>query len=170
MKGEGWRRVWLVLFLFTLFALITGSLFLYSSIPRAPSWELTLTTPTPYPLQRAYVEGEVTSPGLYPIDPQSSLEELLQAAGGLGAEADAERLKVLVPRREETSVSQRVNINTAQPWLLMALPGIGEGLAQAIVADREQQGAFRNPLEIMRVKGIGPKLYDSIKDLITVGD
>jgi comEA protein len=65
---------------------------------------------------------------------------------------------------------QKVDINRAEAWLLEALPGIGETLAQRIIDYRQQNGAFRSISEITEVEGIGQSLYEQIKDLITVGD
>jgi comEA protein len=65
---------------------------------------------------------------------------------------------------------QKIDINRAEAWLLEALPGIGESKAQAIIAYRQQNGGFHSITEITRVEGIGPAIYEEIKDLITVGD
>jgi competence ComEA-like helix-hairpin-helix protein len=65
---------------------------------------------------------------------------------------------------------QKIDINRAEAWLLEALPGIGEGKAQAIIAYRQQNGGFTHITEITEVEGIGPAIYEDIKDLITVGD
>jgi comEA protein len=65
---------------------------------------------------------------------------------------------------------QKIDINRAEAWLLEALPGIGPSKAQAIIDYRQQNGRFANITEITRVEGIGPAIYEQIKDLITVGD
>ena len=65
---------------------------------------------------------------------------------------------------------QMVDINRAEPWLLEALPGIGPGLATAIVRYREEKGPFRSPQEVQLVPGIGAGVYEKMKDLITVGE
>lgn len=65
---------------------------------------------------------------------------------------------------------QKIDINRAEAWLLEALPGIGESKAQAIIAYRQQNGVFKHISEITNVEGIGPAIYEQIKDLITVGD
>lgn len=65
---------------------------------------------------------------------------------------------------------QKIDVNQAEAWLLEALPGIGESKAQAIIAYRQQNGGFRSITEITNVEGIGPAIYEEIKDLITVGD
>ncbi len=62
-----------------------------------------------------------------------------------------------------------VDINTAGVEELITLPGIGPGLAQRIIADREANGPFRETEEITRVFGIGDTRYQALKDLITAG-
>ncbi|MEO0071815.1 MAG: helix-hairpin-helix domain-containing protein [candidate division WOR-3 bacterium] len=61
-----------------------------------------------------------------------------------------------------------ININTATQKELEALPGIGPVIAQRIIEYRNQVGRFRAKEEILRVKGIGPKKYQAIKDKITI--
>jgi comEA protein len=69
-----------------------------------------------------------------------------------------------------TEQPQKIDINRAKAWLLEALPGIGPSKAQAIIDYRQQNGGFKHITEITRVEGIGPAIYEQIKDLITVGD
>jgi competence protein ComEA len=45
----------------------------------------------------------------------------------------------------------------------MKLPSIGESKAKAIIAYREAQ-VFQTVDEIMKIKGIGPKIFEKIKD------
>jgi competence protein ComEA len=63
----------------------------------------------------------------------------------------------------------RINLNTASAAELARLPGIGPSKAQAIVAFRAKE-PFTRADDLRKVKGIGDKLYDSIKDQVTVGD
>lgn len=69
----------------------------------------------------------------------------------------------------EETVSFPVNINTADTDTLTALPGIGQVLAERIVAYRRQNGSFRAIEEITNVEGIGEKKAEAILELITVG-
>ena len=50
-----------------------------------------------------------------------------------------------------------VNVNTADAEALTALNGVGERLAEAIVAERQANGAFCYPEDLLAVKGIGEK-------------
>lgn len=63
----------------------------------------------------------------------------------------------------------QVNINTATAEELDELPGIGPVKAAAIVAWRDEHGAFRYPEELILVPGIGEKTLLKFLDQITVG-
>lgn len=60
-----------------------------------------------------------------------------------------------------------ININTASINQLKSLPKIGKVLSENIIRQRAKQ-LFVNKEDIMQTHGIGPKIYDAIKDLITV--
>ena len=59
-------------------------------------------------------------------------------------------------------------MNEATLAQLIALPGIGEKTAEAILEVRKQMGYFRYPEDLLRVKGIGESKLESISDLIYV--
>ena len=63
-----------------------------------------------------------------------------------------------------------ININTATRYRLTKLQGIGPSLAERIIDYRNLRGRFMEEAEIMNIKGIGKKKYDSIKDNITIGE
>ncbi len=63
----------------------------------------------------------------------------------------------------------KVNINTASVSELETLPQIGPKVAQRIVDFRTQNGKFKKIEELMKIKGIGEKTFERLKDLITVG-
>lgn len=60
----------------------------------------------------------------------------------------------------------RVNINTATPEELDALPGIGPVKAAAIIAWREENGPFRYPEQLLEVSGIGEKTLEGLLEFI----
>jgi competence ComEA-like helix-hairpin-helix protein len=60
-----------------------------------------------------------------------------------------------------------ININTATVPQLLQLPGVGPGRALAIVKQR-QQHPFGRTADIMKVRGIGPKLYQRMAPYLTV--
>lgn len=62
----------------------------------------------------------------------------------------------------------KVNINRADKAALMTLNGIGETRAEAIIEYREKTGGFSGIEELMLVDGIKEKIYEKLKDKITV--
>jgi len=63
----------------------------------------------------------------------------------------------------------KVNLNTATLQQLDELPGIGESKAKAIIAHREKLGGkFRSVDQLLDVKGIGEKMLEKMRPLITV--
>ena len=66
----------------------------------------------------------------------------------------------------DTEASSLVDINSADASLLTSLPGIGDAKANAIIAYREENGAFLDASDIVNVSGIGESTYANIKDLI----
>jgi len=137
-----------------------------------------------------HVAGAVVSPGVYHLAANARVIDAVEAAGGMTAEADQNSLnlagtlkdgqKVTVPSQNGESgdsgansassgtASSLVNINTADKAALMTLPGIGEVLAQNIIDYREKSGGFSSIEEIKEVNRIGDKLFEQIKDSITV--
>ena len=66
--------------------------------------------------------------------------------------------------------SAPININTASAEQLTALNGIGEAKAAAIVEHRKAHGPFKSVDQLVDVKGIGLKLVEKNRDMMTVGD
>lgn len=62
-----------------------------------------------------------------------------------------------------------ININTATAAQLQTLPGIGPGLAQKIIAFREENGPFATPAELAKVPGIGIHRLETLLAHITTG-
>lgn len=64
--------------------------------------------------------------------------------------------------------AERININTAGAEELMTLPHVGEVIAGRIIDYREENGDFKIIEEITDVQGIGDKIFEEIRELITV--
>lgn len=68
----------------------------------------------------------------------------------------------------EVTVNDMINLNTASKEELMLLDGIGEKMAERILAYREENGPFAKVEDIQNVKGIGEKIYAKIAGELTV--
>lgn len=129
-----------------------------------------------------HVVGEVAVPGVVELDSGARVADAIDAAGGVGPEADLAGLnlarvlvdgeQVVVPQVGQVPVAPadgRIDINTADAAALQTLPGIGEVLAQRIVTWREQNGRFGSVDELTQVSGIGPAVLDSVHELVVAG-
>ncbi len=67
----------------------------------------------------------------------------------------------------EKESGKKININTATAAELAYLPRIGAKVADRIV-ERRKEKPFTRTEELMEVKGIGEKLYASLKPYLTV--
>lgn len=140
-----------------------------------------------------HVCGAVKNSGVYSLEAGSRIADAIKKAGGFSDEADETYLnlalrvsdgsKIYVPTIDESasmpelnssgegaadSNSRLVNINTADENTLKTIAGIGDSRARDIINYREMHGEFKTVEDIMKVKGIKKKLFDRIKDLITV--
>ena len=73
----------------------TGILYLISRPSRGAPIQL-LPAPTPLPLF-VQISGAVQQPGLYELPPGSRLNDAIQAAGGLSADADTSQINLAAP-------------------------------------------------------------------------
>ncbi|MGQ4806721.1 hypothetical protein NKDENANG_00056 [Candidatus Entotheonellaceae bacterium PAL068K] len=63
----------------------------------------------------------------------------------------------------------QIDINTADEATLMTLNHIGKRRAQAIIRHRQEEGRFKTIEDIKDVSGIGNRVFEAIKEKITVG-
>ena len=63
-----------------------------------------------------------------------------------------------IQRSEERRYDLKIDVNVCNRLELEHLPGIGPKLAERILASRAEDGPFATARDLMRVKGIGPKL------------
>jgi competence protein ComEA len=139
------------------------------------------------------IEGAVGTPGVYELPGGSRVQHALTAAGGLTKNADLASVnpaapledgeRIIVPfQKTPAPMSQSnqtplaelpsagpLNINTASADELDELPGIGEVIAERIVAYRESHGAFSSVEELAEVSGISERMVDDLRPLITAG-
>jgi competence protein ComEA len=62
-----------------------------------------------------------------------------------------------------------IDINRAAAKELDLLPGIGPALSRRVVEYRQINGPFAKIEDITRVQGIGPKIFQRIRDYISAG-
>ena len=74
-----------------------------------------------------------------------------------------------VATEPDGTMDYRLDINRATKVELMELPGIGEKLADRIIAYRTEKGRFTSTDELMQVEGIGETKLAQIQAMIRVG-
>lgn len=127
-----------------------------------------------------YVCGAVKNPGVYQLTTGSRIKDAIEVAGGFSDNADMnavnmaafveDEMQLQVPDKTQSdlSVSDKVNLNTADKEKLMTLPGVGESKADSIIRYRAENGRFKKIEDIMEITGIKEGLLEKIKDSITV--
>ena len=138
------------------------------------------------------IEGAILKPGVYKISPNSRLQDVLSACGGLSADADRDWVaknlnlaqkvtdgaKFYIPKIGESGDSKKdsvpssigqqssdkIDINTANAKDLDTLPGIGEVTAQKIIDSRP----YGSVDDLINKKVISQKVFGQIKDKISV--
>ena len=71
-----------------------------------------------------------------------------------------------IDRAEPLAVEFRIDVNSANWPELALLPNIGEQLARRLVAERTENGPFRDLADLRRVRGIGPRTIESIEPFL----
>lgn len=61
-----------------------------------------------------------------------------------------------------------VDLNTASAPLLAHVSGLGPGLAEAIVAHRDENGAFRSRKELLKVSRLGPRAFEQCAGFLRI--
>ena len=135
------------------------------------------------------IKGEVKNPGVYQMKAGDRVKDALEAAGGLTEEADSQKVNlakrledqmvIVVPKvgeeaeeisagvtSKEEAKEGKVNINTATVEELKTLKGVGEKKAEAIIEYRKKNGSFKTKEDLMKVRGIGKKLFESFEERI----
>ncbi len=163
-------RVYLFITVFLLIAAIAGGVRLGLQHSRNQPLEIVISQTEP-PAQNGevYIGGAVANPGIYPWQEGDTLQALLLSAG-VEPEADFSHIQMHVPGEDEEQSPQKIDINRAEPWLLEALPDIGEVLAQRIVDYCSINGPFQRIEDLLKVSGIGEATFEKIRDFITVSD
>lgn len=139
-----------------------------------------------------HVSGAVVSPGLVTLAAGARVVDAIAAAGGLAPDGDpagvnlarlvSDGEQLVVPKEGEVPPAAPtgsgggsgaagtglVNINTAGQTELETLPRVGPALAQRILDWRAANGRFSAPTDLLKVAGIGDKVFDGLKDRVSV--
>lgn len=137
------------------------------------------------PVIVAYISGAVQAPDVYTLPATARVKDLVLAAGGLTADADADQInlaeqltdgahiKVLhhgaVAAQNAAAGTSTIDINTASASDFEKLDGIGAAIAQRIVAYRTANGAFTTIEELHKITGVNDTVYNKIVSNVRVG-
>ncbi len=143
----------------------------YSSMNRFQPISLELVQPTTKTVE---IKGEIKNPGIYTVKKESTVQDVITQAGGLTAEANTDTISlvrniedkevIVIGKMDEVQIKY-ISINAATQEELESLPGIGPSIANRIIEYR-QENPFQSLEDLMKVKGIGEKMFMKIKDRI----
>lgn len=156
----------------------------FIQIVSSPPRGLPITlTPAPTSALIVQVEGLVSNPGTYSLQPGSRVSDAITAAGGFLSNANSASVNLARPLKDgekiiiadptqvtgmiDTGNTSLIDLNTATLEQLDSLPGIGQTRAEAIIQYRNDHGNFVTIDELLTVQGFGQALFDQIKSLIT---
>lgn len=124
-----------------------------------------------FPDEDVTVRGAV-SIGRRLMDPLAELVKIDPKNLGIGQyqhDVDQTLLKEKLDNTVESCVnSVGVNINTASPYLLSYVAGIGPALADNIVAYRSENGGFRSRAELKKVPRLGAKAFEQCAGFLRI--
>lgn len=124
-----------------------------------------------FPDKDVTVRGAV-SIGRRLMDPLAELVKIDPKSLGIGQyqhDVDQNLLKETLDNTVESCVnSVGVNLNTASPYLLSYVAGIGPSLAANIVEYRSRHGAYRSRSELTKVKRLGEKAFEQCAGFLRI--
>jgi uncharacterized protein len=105
-------------------------------------------------------------------DPLAELVKIEPKAIGVGQyqhDVDQHRLAKSLDAVVEDAVNAvGVDLNTASAPLLARVSGLGPGLAEAIVAHRDQNGPFATRKDLLKVARLGPKAFEQAAGFLRI--
>ena len=124
-----------------------------------------------FPDEDVTVRGAV-SIGRRLMDPLAELVKIDPKNLGVGQyqhDVDQALLKEQLDNTVESCVNAvGVNLNTASPYLLAYVAGIGPALAENIIAYRAENGGFRSRAELKQVPRLGPKAFEQCAGFLRI--
>ena len=126
-----------------------------------------------FPDEDVTVRGAVTI-GRRLMDPLAELVKIDQKNLGIGQyqhDVDQGLLKEKLDNTVESCVnSVGVNLNTASPYLLSYVAGIGPSLSESIVSYRDKEGAFSSREDLKKVPRLGAKAFKQCAGFLRIRD
>ena len=124
-----------------------------------------------FPAEDVTVRGAV-SIGRRLMDPLSELVKIDPKSLGIGQyqhDVDQNLLKEKLDNTVESCVnSVGVNLNTASPYLLQYVSGIGPALSRAIVDYRTKEGGFKSREQLKKVPRLGDKAFQQCAGFLRI--
>ena len=124
-----------------------------------------------FPDEDVTVRGAV-SIGRRLMDPLAELVKIDPKNLGIGQyqhDVDQSLLKETLDNTVESCVNAvGVNLNTASPYLLAYVSGIGPSLAENIVAYRTAEGGFKSRAELRKVPRLGAKAFEQCAGFLRI--
>ena len=126
-----------------------------------------------FPEYDVTVRGAV-SIGRRLMDPLAELVKIDPKSLGIGQyqhDVDQNLLREQLDNTVESCVnSVGVNLNTASPWLLQYVSGIGPALAGNIVEYRSKAGGYKSRKQLMEVPRLGDKAFQQCAGFLRIQD
>ncbi len=106
------------------------------------------------------------------MDPLAELVKIDPKSVGVGQYQHEVNQTLLKDALDDVVVSAvnavGVDLNTASPYLLSYVSGLGPGLAENIVEYRNENGAFQSRSELKKVKRLGDKAYEQAAGFLRI--
>ena len=128
------------------------------------------------------ISGEVKRSGTYALEENTTLDDLINVAGGLTTNADEyafdttylleDKASFYIAKKYDNSdvcsmePIVKANINQDNEEGLQVVKGIGSTVAKAIISYRETNGEYKRIEDLKKVSGIGNATFEKIKDYV----
>ena len=151
-----------------LFGVTVG--YLFGRIPVAGTFEITTPALIPRPTIAPAVTPEAEETGILPeeMPPSTDTEIFNEEILSVDGEDEPPAISTTAQYTPKPIPEGKVNVNTAGLEELQQLPGVGPAIAQRILDEREANGAYISLEDLLRVRGIGEKTLENMKEYVTV--
>lgn len=160
---------------------------LFQSPPKPPPKESLVSTNNNEQI-KVDIAGAVIKPGLYSLDKEARIDDLLKIAGGIDPNVNTEFIskqlnrsqkltdgqKIYIPFKQEpvsaaintstavagaSTTNQKISLNTSSQQELEELPGVGPSTASKIISSRP----YESVEDLLSKKIVGKATFEKIK-------